>query len=88
HSNDTLQSAHIYQFLTKWFLDHPNFKSNPLYIAGDSYAGMIVPRIVQKILNGNDNGLVPKMNLKGYVLGNPTTTGNKVKYSQAEYERR
>ncbi|KAK9748557.1 hypothetical protein RND81_02G066500 [Saponaria officinalis] len=88
HSNDTLQSSYIYEFLTKWFLDHPNFRSNPLYIAGDSYAGMIVPRIVQQILNGNKNALLPKMNLKGYVLGNPTTIGNKVIYSQAEYERR
>ncbi|KAL9244041.1 hypothetical protein vseg_017857 [Gypsophila vaccaria] len=88
HSNDTLQSNDIYDFLTKWFLDHPKFRSNPLYIAGDSYAGMIVPRIVQQILDGNENALVPKMNLKGYVLGNPTTTGRKVQNSQAEYDRR
>ncbi|KAL9244043.1 hypothetical protein vseg_017858 [Gypsophila vaccaria] len=85
YSNDTLQSAYIHQFLVKWFLDHPNFRSNRLYIAGDSYSGMIVPRVVQEILNGNENALVPKMNLKGYALGNPSTIGTRVKNSHIEY---
>ncbi|KAK9748555.1 hypothetical protein RND81_02G066400 [Saponaria officinalis] len=88
HSDDTLQSSHIYEFLTKWFLDHPNFRSNPLYVGGDSYAGMIVPRVVQEIVNGNENAHVPKMNLKGYALGNPSTVGTKVANSHVEYEHR
>ncbi|XP_074279099.1 serine carboxypeptidase-like 18 isoform X1 [Silene latifolia] len=52
YSNDTLQSSHIYQFLTKWLTNHPNFRTSPLYISGDSYAGQIVPIVVQEILTG------------------------------------
>ena len=38
---------------TQWLVDYPNFRRNPLYISGDSYAGMIVPIVVQEILTGN-----------------------------------
>ncbi|VVA93205.1 unnamed protein product [Arabis nemorensis] len=49
------------------------FASNPLYVGGDSYSGMVVPAIVQHILIGNEHGYQPLINLKGYVLGNPAT---------------
>ncbi|XP_074279098.1 serine carboxypeptidase-like 18 [Silene latifolia] len=88
YSNDTLQSSHIYHFLTKWLMNHPNFRTNPLYIAGDSYAGQIVPIVVQEILTGNEVGLVPKMNLKGYIIGNPSTVGDRRKNSQVEFLHR
>ncbi|KAH9655586.1 serine carboxypeptidase-like 18 [Citrus sinensis] len=59
------------------FLDapvaHPSFLANPLYIGGDSYSGIIVPMIVQHISDGIDVGHRPRMNLKGYLLGNPLT---------------
>nr|GLL31976.1 serine carboxypeptidase-like 13 [Ipomoea trifida] len=42
--NDTLSAQYAYSFLIKWFLDHPKFLSNPLYITGDSYTGIIVPQ--------------------------------------------
>nr|GMD07748.1 serine carboxypeptidase-like 18 isoform X2 [Ipomoea batatas] len=41
------------RFVTQWLLDHPKFLSNPLYIAGDSYAGIIVPLIVREIYDGS-----------------------------------
>ncbi|PRQ22328.1 putative peptidase S10, serine carboxypeptidase, alpha/Beta hydrolase [Rosa chinensis] len=71
--NDTISAAQTYQFLRKWLVDHPRFISNPLYIAGDSYAGIVLPIIVQEISDGNEDGLEPAMNLQGYVLGNPVT---------------
>ncbi|XP_062023754.1 serine carboxypeptidase-like 18 isoform X1 [Rosa rugosa] len=71
--NDTISSAQTYEFLRKWLVDHPSFLYNPLYVGGDSYAGKVVPIIVQEISNGNEDGLEPQMNLKGYVLGNPVT---------------
>ncbi|KAL9417677.1 hypothetical protein AB3S75_040627 [Citrus x aurantiifolia] len=58
---------------TKWLIAHPNFLANPLYIGGDSYSGIIVPMIVQHISDGIDVGHQPRMNLKGYLLGNPLT---------------
>lgn len=39
--------------LMQWLLAHPKYLKNPLYIAGDSYAGIIVPVLVQEIANGN-----------------------------------
>ncbi|XP_059456628.1 serine carboxypeptidase-like 7 isoform X1 [Corylus avellana] len=72
-SSDTIHANRGYDFLRKWLLSHPNFIANPLYIGGESYCGMLVPIIVQKISNGIEAGYKPLLNLKGYVLGNPAT---------------
>ncbi|MCE3050085.1 Carboxypeptidase [Datura stramonium] len=76
---------HIYEFLLKWLVDHPEFSSNNFYMAGDSYSGIIVPRVVQLISDvyfyyeshdvivGIEAGNKPLINLKGYLLGNPLT---------------
>lgn len=73
HVTDTLSAAETYEFLRKWLVDHPKFLTNPLYVAGDSYTGIVAPIIVQEISDGNKVGRQPTMNLKGYVLGNPVT---------------
>ncbi|XP_057736438.1 serine carboxypeptidase-like 18 isoform X1 [Arachis stenosperma] len=71
---DTLAAAHNYQFLRKWLLSNPKFQKNPLYIAGDSYSGIILPILVKTISDGNESeGGGRRMNLKGYILGNPVT---------------
>ncbi|XP_031381393.1 serine carboxypeptidase-like 10 [Punica granatum] len=72
-NSDTSQTALLYEFLRKWFLSHPQFQDNPLYITGDSYSGKIIPMLVEEIYNGNKVGLDPEMNLRGYVIGNPVT---------------
>nr|GMC78476.1 serine carboxypeptidase-like 18 [Ipomoea batatas] len=71
--SDTLSAQYAYSFVIKWLLDHPKFLSNPLYIAGDSYTGIIVPQIVQRIYDGLKSGIEPRLNIKGYVEGNPLT---------------
>ncbi|KAK2664837.1 hypothetical protein Ddye_003411 [Dipteronia dyeriana] len=70
---DTLSTKQTYTFLRKWLIAHPKFLSNELYVAGDSYSGITVPVVVQEISDGMDMGQEPRMNLKGYVLGNPAT---------------
>jgi serine carboxypeptidase-like clade 1 len=37
----------------QWFDKFPQFLSNPLYIGGDSYSGMIVPTVTSEIARGN-----------------------------------
>ncbi|MED6110484.1 hypothetical protein PIB30_043388 [Stylosanthes scabra] len=56
-------------------MNHPEFISNKFYMGADSYSGISAPGIVQEISNGNDQGLQPPINLQGYILGNPITTG-------------
>uniref|UniRef100_A0ACD5V5A2 Uncharacterized protein n=1 Tax=Avena sativa TaxID=4498 RepID=A0ACD5V5A2_AVESA len=78
-------SLQLHEFLITWFTDHPKFLANPLYIGGDSYAAKIVPLITQKISEGIDAGRSPLLNLKGYVVGNPST-GDVIDYSsKVEY---
>nr|XP_023876857.1 uncharacterized protein LOC111989301 [Quercus suber] len=72
-TGDTKFSDSINEFLRKWLLSHTRFIANPLYIAGDSYSGMVVPIIVQKISEGIEARDKPLLNLKGYLLGNPAT---------------
>ncbi|KAF5766710.1 putative peptidase S10, serine carboxypeptidase, alpha/Beta hydrolase [Helianthus annuus] len=73
HSTDIQLCDHAYEFMRKWFESHPEFVSNPFYVAGDSYSGNPVPIITQLISDGNEAGKLPYINLKGYVLGNPVT---------------
>ncbi|KAL0921204.1 hypothetical protein M5K25_008256 [Dendrobium thyrsiflorum] len=72
-TGDKSWSKHAVIFLRKWLMDHPQFLSNPLYIAGDSYAGKVVPLVVHNILNGNDLEEQQKFNIQGYIIGNPST---------------
>uniref|UniRef100_A0A7N0UAM1 Serine carboxypeptidase-like 18 n=1 Tax=Kalanchoe fedtschenkoi TaxID=63787 RepID=A0A7N0UAM1_KALFE len=72
-SSDTLAVEQAFQFLVKWLLEHPKYIPLELFIGGDSYAGMFVPLITKKVLERNIAGAVPSFNLKGYLLGSPTT---------------
>ncbi|PIM98935.1 Serine carboxypeptidases (lysosomal cathepsin A) [Handroanthus impetiginosus] len=73
YSNDTYTSELDYEFLKKWLINHPKYINNPLYIGGDSYSGIIVPLVANNVYRGNEAGIKPLMNIKGYVLGNPYT---------------
>lgn len=42
----------------QWLMDHPKFLSNDLYIAGDSYSGIIVPLIVKRIYYGMNDAFI------------------------------
>ncbi|KAI3841107.1 hypothetical protein MKX03_030759 [Papaver bracteatum] len=79
-TSDLKSANQAYQFIKKWLIIHPEFNSNPIYISGDSYSGLPVPVIVQDILDGNEAGHKPFINVKGIVLGNavtePTLEGN------------
>ncbi|MCL7044676.1 hypothetical protein MKW94_022646 [Papaver nudicaule] len=71
HVGDKESSKSIYEFVIKWLNEHPEFKSNPLYIGGDSYAGKIVPVVVQYLINDIETQKNPFLHLKGYLIGNP-----------------
>ncbi|MED6208074.1 hypothetical protein PIB30_041629 [Stylosanthes scabra] len=77
---DWLSVNQTYQFFRKWLMDHPEFLTNKVYIAGDSYSGKLVPVIADEISKGNEQGLQPWINLQGYLMGNPVIDGNVVNY--------
>ncbi|MCO5549406.1 hypothetical protein L7F22_002877 [Adiantum nelumboides] len=74
YSTDDLKTAKdVHSFLLKWFEEYPEFQSNAFYVAGESYAGVYVPTVVQEIVTGIQNGTTPTINLKGYLIGNGVT---------------
>ncbi|KAL1812057.1 hypothetical protein ACET3Z_022122 [Daucus carota] len=72
-NSDTLSAKYTYQFLRKWLENHPKFISNPFYVTGLSYSGITIPLIVQETFNGNEAGNEPRINIAGYIIGNPLT---------------
>ncbi|KAI4315088.1 hypothetical protein L6164_027934 [Bauhinia variegata] len=73
---DKTHAHHCHSFLRKWLVNHPRFARNPVYIGGDSYSGKLVPIVTKYISDANEAGETPKINLKGYVVGNPVTDPN------------
>ena len=46
---------------------YPEFKSNDLYLSGESYAGKYVPMLAREVYNEKDASR--KLNLKGFAVG-------------------
>ncbi|URD90648.1 serine carboxypeptidase-like [Musa troglodytarum] len=91
NANDMSWSEHVYKFLIKWFIDHPQFLSNPLYISGDSYGGKIVPIVayrISEVRKEEQKILVTTLlfgHFQGYLIGNPVTGENFDENSQVPY---
>ncbi|CAH9104278.1 unnamed protein product [Cuscuta europaea] len=65
-----------YTFLVNWLYRFPQFKKNDFFIAGESYAGHYVPQLADILLERNMqyNGAPGQLiNLKGFIVGNPST---------------
>eukprot|EP00055_Hartaetosiga_balthica_P017147 m.112598 g.112598 ORF g.112598 m.112598 type:complete len:505 (-) comp9256_c9_seq1:1971-3485(-) len=62
--NDSTTSAAQHIVLTNWIKQMPKYASLDMYITGESYAGIYVPTIVERIL-ADPRGV----NLKGFAVG-------------------
>ncbi|KAH7516349.1 hypothetical protein FEM48_Zijuj10G0125600 [Ziziphus jujuba var. spinosa] len=68
-------AKHLFIAITTFLQLNQSFKSRPLYIAGESYAGKYVPAIGYYILNKNAGQLTEhrRVNLAGIAIGNGLT---------------
>ncbi|KAK4480311.1 hypothetical protein RD792_013380, partial [Penstemon davidsonii] len=85
YTSDSKSPEDLYMFMRKWFLIHPMFLQNPLYIEGESYAGKIAPMVAWEISKANEAGRLPKMSLQGYFVSSPITDVNQVKNDKVPY---
>jgi len=68
-SNDFIQSQNTYGFMLSFFKAFPEYSKNPFFITGESYAGIYVPTLANRIRLGNLAGEA-YINLKGFAVGN------------------
>ncbi|KAF8015383.1 hypothetical protein BT93_H1018 [Corymbia citriodora subsp. variegata] len=72
-TGDLQTASDTHAFLLKWFELYPEFISNPFYISGESYAGVYVPTLALEVVKGIQIGEMPRINFKGYMVGNGVT---------------
>nr|XP_043611170.1 serine carboxypeptidase-like 13 [Erigeron canadensis] len=72
-SSDSMLATQANEFIKKFLIDHPKFLKSPLYIGGNSYIGVVVPKITLELYEGNERGEQPTINIKGYILISPLT---------------
>ncbi|XP_050262071.1 serine carboxypeptidase-like 7 isoform X1 [Quercus robur] len=75
-ASDTKVAAQAYEFLRNWLIEHLDFVNNPVYLGSDSYQGIVTPILAQDIINGNEAGIEPQVNIKGLLLGCPHTNSD------------
>ncbi|XP_075652750.1 serine carboxypeptidase-like 33 isoform X2 [Castanea sativa] len=72
--DDGFVAEDAYNFLVNWLQRFPQFKTHDFFIAGESYAGHYVPQLAELVYDRNkDTSKYPKINLKGFIVGNPET---------------
>ncbi|CAO2034547.1 unnamed protein product [Urochloa humidicola] len=72
-TGDLKTAADAHRFLLKWFELYPEFQSNPFYMSGESYAGVYIPTLADEVFKGIEKGVEPRINFKGYLIGNGFT---------------
>jgi carboxypeptidase C (cathepsin A) len=68
-SNDNTTAIDNFNFLQKFYQGYPEFRHNPLYLAGESYSGMYTPMTADLIRISNAEGKT-SIPLKGIMVGN------------------
>ena len=74
--SDEIASQNNYGFLLNWFAGFPEYVKSDFYITGESYAGIYIPTLADRIRLGNQGGQ-SAINLLGFAVGN-ACWGNQV----------
>ncbi|KAL4110141.1 hypothetical protein PRIC1_001834 [Phytophthora ramorum] len=67
--NDDVVADRLRLFLREFFDTYPELQGREFYVTGESYAGMYIPFLVERLVDDPLEGL----NLKGFAIGNPLT---------------
>lgn len=71
--SDLKTAKDMHTLLLKWFTEFAHFQTNEFFISGESYAGIYVPVVSREVAKGISAGVEPKINFKGYLVGNGCT---------------
>ncbi|GLT97946.1 hypothetical protein SLE2022_154860 [Rubroshorea leprosula] len=74
--SDTETVTQLHLFLREWLQEYPQFINNQFYVVTDSYAGIYAPILALDIIEGNEAGMQPFINLRGIISGSPHTFTN------------
>mmetsp|Transcript_15332 Transcript_15332/g.17048 ORF Transcript_15332/g.17048 Transcript_15332/m.17048 type:complete len:436 (+) Transcript_15332:1-1308(+) len=69
-TNEKEMAEDMYEFLQKFLTQNPKYRPSDFYIFGESYAGHYVPALSARVVDGNNAGGNPKINLVGSAIGN------------------
>ena len=73
--DDTISAISLNIALQNFFSIFTEYQNNDFYITGESYAGTYIPHLVQQIKKySKENKNAIKINLKGFIIGNPYTS--------------
>ena len=71
--NDSSVAKDNLKALQLFFELYTSLQGNDLYLAGESYAGIYIPRLAEEILSFNEGTQDNRMNLRGLLIGNACT---------------
>eukprot|EP01101_Sappina_pedata_P004454 TRINITY_DN18_c0_g1_i1.p2 TRINITY_DN18_c0_g1~~TRINITY_DN18_c0_g1_i1.p2 ORF type:complete len:492 (+),score=224.66 TRINITY_DN18_c0_g1_i1:78-1553(+) len=77
-TSDNETATDNYIFLQKFFQQYPQYQGRDFWIAGESYAGVYIPTLTEKILDDSSTQLFQQF--KGFMAGNPVFN---CKYTQS-----
>lgn len=82
--SDDLSANQTYAALLSFFQKYPQYAASDFYVTGVSYAGVYVPTLTKRIIEGIQNGEFPDI-LKGIAIGNglvsfPQNTDSLIQY--------
>ncbi|KDO25827.1 hypothetical protein SPRG_08771 [Saprolegnia parasitica CBS 223.65] len=79
--NDHVTTERAVEFLDQFLTAYPEYEDRPFYVTGESYAGMYIPWLVDRLVTTPLNGL----NLRGMAIGNAFTDQDMDNESYIDY---
>ena len=73
-TDDATTASDNYKLVQAFMNRFPQYRSNDLYITSESYGGHYMPTLAKQIVDQQALGTDPKLNFKGFAVGNPATT--------------